>query len=558
MTELLIRRLDALVRDGRPVGGGTPYRVNVLLSGQIAMALGSWDPRGGGDALRAEVDRAERFIAQADPLQDGNDAEYAALLVAQHTISLVRAGDPAALGRYTRWLRGVPVAKLAGNVHHALEPTWRFPDRPETQSFLRWAFHDPGSPFLPLIRGPAARERMLDLLETPLVDVPIFRERVLSDLADRRSGGTLRPLSDNGYTAEYLGWQLSADAEAPLPFHAPVPIRYCDVIAYELTSFRAPKDAPPFRLYWPEAQRDRAIADGSSSTCARTPGGELVPVARLCLGVRGGDPPMSDQWAALDAERPSLHWRALNEESTWTAIRRTRRPQPRRGPLPAAGPVPAAQPAPSPDAALYAEYAADFAVQLSGPQSFDETGAIGSTFAGIFDAASLDVRPSPVAAPTIYAIWFEAVAKGSAADAARTAWAQSMAETLLILRHLRHLVDVLRLPRRHQQARLHRPRRQSQSAGQFVCSHLRGLGELSSLPPLDRLQVEQDSVTAQVQEVLPGPDVARTPPLLVRQVGQAMLDRDARSQPRASGARPHQLPEPLLQRLVLGDVDRAA
>jgi len=227
----------------------------------MAMALGAWDPRGGGDALRAEVDRAARFIAQADPLQDSFDAEYAALLMAQHTMALVRGGDTEALGRFTRWLRGVPVARLATNVRHAFEPMWRLSDHPEAQSFLRWAFHDPRSPFLPLIRGAGAPERLLDLLETPLVDVPIFRERVLLDLADHRAAGTLRPLSGTGYTAEYRGWQMTANAEAPLPFSAPVPIRYCDVVAFELTSTPAPREAPPFRVYWPEAQRDRAIAD---------------------------------------------------------------------------------------------------------------------------------------------------------------------------------------------------------------------------------------------------------------------------------------------------------
>src|SRR5262249_18633621 len=88
VSALLLRRLEALARDARPVGGGTPYRVNVLLAGQIAMALGAWDPSGSRSTLRGEIDRAERFIAGADPLQDSFDSEYAALLVAQHTMSL--------------------------------------------------------------------------------------------------------------------------------------------------------------------------------------------------------------------------------------------------------------------------------------------------------------------------------------------------------------------------------------------------------------------------------------------------------------------------------------
>jgi hypothetical protein len=254
VTALLLRRLDVLARDGRPIGGGTPYRVNVLHAGQIAMALGAWDPAGAAGALRAEVDRAQRFVAAADPLQDSFDAEYDALLLAQHTLALERGGDAGALGRFTIWLRGVPRKKLGTNVGIAFEPLWRHADRPEAQAFLRWAFHDPGSPYLPLFAGSN------DLLQSPLVDVPIFRERVLSDLADRTARGTIRPLSDNGYRLEYLGFQLTSGSEGPLPFTAPAPIRTCDVTAYALTSMYAPEDAPPFRLYWPEAERDRAIA----------------------------------------------------------------------------------------------------------------------------------------------------------------------------------------------------------------------------------------------------------------------------------------------------------
>jgi hypothetical protein len=260
VTELLVRRLEALRADGTVVGNGSPYRVNVLLTGQIAMALGAWDPKGGADALRAEVDRATRFIRSADLLQNGMDAEYAALLVARHTMALARGGDQDAVPRFTRWLREVSIPKLGTNWRHAFEPTWRYADHPAVRAFLRWAFHDPRSPYLPLLgTGPSPRE--LDLLETPLVDVPIFKERVVADLRDRRVVGTLRPLSDNGYTVACGSFALSAGAEEPLSFTAPAPIRYCDVIAYALTSFRAPKDAPAFRLYWPEARRDGAIAD---------------------------------------------------------------------------------------------------------------------------------------------------------------------------------------------------------------------------------------------------------------------------------------------------------
>jgi hypothetical protein len=143
-------------------------------------------------------------------------------------------------------------------VRLVFEPLWTHADRPEVQGFLRWAFHDPRSPYLPLIAG--SQRWVHALLQTPLVDVPIFRERVLMDLADRTARGTIRALSDNGYTVEHLGFQLSSGADGPLPFTGTAPIRTCDVTAYMLTSMYAPEDAPRFRIHASEAERDRAIA----------------------------------------------------------------------------------------------------------------------------------------------------------------------------------------------------------------------------------------------------------------------------------------------------------
>ena len=279
VTALLLRRLDALARDGRPIGGGTPYRVNVLHAGQIAMALGAWDPVGATSALRAEVDRATRFIAAADPLQDSFDTEYDALLVAQHTLALVRGGDAEALGRFTTWLRGVPLTKLRTNVHLVFEPLWRHADRPEAQSFLRWAFHDPGSPYLPIIAG--SQRWVHQLLQTPLVDVASFRERVLSDLADRTARGTIRALApDNGFSVEHLGFGLPQRRRRPPPFHGHRPhphLRRHRLPAGQHVRARGRAALPPGRVARGRARPGHRGADDLS---ARPPRSLISPPAR--------------------------------------------------------------------------------------------------------------------------------------------------------------------------------------------------------------------------------------------------------------------------------------
>jgi len=259
VTELMVRRLSAFAQDGGPVGGGVPYRVNVLFAGRMAAALGRWDARGGADVLRAEVARTERFIAGATPLQDDFDAEYAAMCLALHAMALHRGGDPGALPRFLRWLRGVELARLGTNVHLVFEPLWVHHDAPEVQAFLAWAFGDPASPFVPLLRADR-NNNALRLLSTPLVQVGAFRDRVVADLADRRRVGELRALS-NGVTVEGDGgWQITTGAEPPLAPGARMPVLYGDVIAWHLRAAYAPTDAPPFAMHWPEARRDQARA----------------------------------------------------------------------------------------------------------------------------------------------------------------------------------------------------------------------------------------------------------------------------------------------------------
>ena len=57
-----------------------------------------------------------------------------------------------ALARFAEWLRHVSIPKLCTNWQHVFEPVWVYADHRAIRSFLRWAFHEPRSPFLPLRR----------------------------------------------------------------------------------------------------------------------------------------------------------------------------------------------------------------------------------------------------------------------------------------------------------------------------------------------------------------------------------------------------------------------
>src|SRR5262249_42963250 len=93
---------------------------------------------------------------------------------------------------------------------------------------------------------------------TDLLRVRAFREHVLGALSDLRKAGTLTATDDGGIRIEMnAGWQtgtsvMQGDHATPGAYA----IRVADYYASEVVQRSG---APPFRLYWPEAERDRAL-----------------------------------------------------------------------------------------------------------------------------------------------------------------------------------------------------------------------------------------------------------------------------------------------------------
>ena len=263
VTELMARRIGELNADHGPDGA---YRGNVLHPCRMAGALARWDPEGSVPTLRRQVSRARELITGFDALQDGFDAEYLGLCIAHHTNVRASHGDSAALSEYAAWLRAEDPEKLGSNYRWIFSPMWRFWNAPEMVELSRWAFPAGRgrSPYVPLIRG---RDNLAsDLLETPLVQVPAFRDRIIAELADQRVVGIFRIASNRSLFLEGdEGWQhaLTVSEQDPLAPRRGTEgdIRYCDMLAHTvLWASTSPEDAPEFAAYWPLANRDRAIA----------------------------------------------------------------------------------------------------------------------------------------------------------------------------------------------------------------------------------------------------------------------------------------------------------
>jgi hypothetical protein len=253
VTELMTRRLRVLASDPSP---STPnYRVDVTLAGPLAAALGRWDPRGAARTLRAEIERCERLFRKLD---DHYNPEQLGMYIAEHTAALVRGGEDDALARFTQWLGEVGPARLGSLIERVFAPFVEFRDHPDTDAFLRWAFHARSSPFLPILRGDSrvGTPRVHALIRTQLIYVRPFRDRIVADLANTRVISEVQVRTNGSVTIAPYGEYGCDGADSRANGQ---PIRYCDVMAWLLHGW-SPRDLPAFQPHWPLGERDHALA----------------------------------------------------------------------------------------------------------------------------------------------------------------------------------------------------------------------------------------------------------------------------------------------------------
>jgi hypothetical protein len=125
-------------------------------------------------------------------------------------------------------------------------------------------FNDKASPWYPiLVRDEWQEQLSLDTLSSPLVTVPAFRKRVLQLLEDRQEVGHVTVTSNEkialGLDRDRQTSTIPNDPLCPPP-GTKATFRTCDACAFGLSPLEG---MPKCELFWPEKQRDRAVA-----TCA--------------------------------------------------------------------------------------------------------------------------------------------------------------------------------------------------------------------------------------------------------------------------------------------------
>ena len=268
VTDLIARRCESLDPTGpkrsAPVpGSGSDVHVNE--ANRMARCLAAWDPPGSLPTLKDRVLRCASIVRASE---GGNSSRDNGLEseIARMTRLRQDAGDPGALDDYAAWVRTVTPAGFSFFPVEMFEPIWREPDHPAIAAAALALFADPKSPWIPLFqpleRGWSGDAFKSGLVGSPLLGVEPFRKLVIAGLADRRTSGSVTVDAD-GKIAEKLDDgttqfpdPLQRDPLRPKPGTS-MPLRLADMYCWKLQGLGG---TPRFELYWPEANRDDAIA----------------------------------------------------------------------------------------------------------------------------------------------------------------------------------------------------------------------------------------------------------------------------------------------------------
>lgn len=250
LTALLVRRIDDLAaQPGDAASRTSPFAAACGL----AQDLAAWDATGGLAGLTRQWRRARDLMASERPPYEAPGC------LAALTTARIRGKDRGALAEYSDWLAAQPADKVAHWAKDLVEPLWQHAGRPEAERAAERMFGEPTASWAARV-GQHSFDQMLAV---PMVRLRAFRALVLRILADRRPIGTVQ-IRDGGslvYTVDG-GVQGSssrypADPQMP-PAGTRLTLRLCDYVAWQLAAHHELK---PFELFWPEAERERALVE---------------------------------------------------------------------------------------------------------------------------------------------------------------------------------------------------------------------------------------------------------------------------------------------------------
>jgi hypothetical protein len=267
VAELLSKRIHTLVSRGANQEDDAAALNEAC---DLALCLAKWDRK----AALPEFQRLSALSFQKlDPTNHTSLVSHMYLsgqLPALITFR-VRAGDTNALIDYARWLVSINPAQFSWQPRQILDPLRQFPASAGWGGTWKSLFEDEQSPWFQFFQKTSSPDpqRMSspgfsieEFFGTPIINNDSFRKFVIRVLHDRSVCGKIA----GGTGGYWLDQQLSTDRlygytmQPPpgTPNVAGRSFRTCDFYAWLLSN--RIEGAPAFQLFWPDDQKDTALA----------------------------------------------------------------------------------------------------------------------------------------------------------------------------------------------------------------------------------------------------------------------------------------------------------
>jgi hypothetical protein len=225
----------------------------------LTLCLAKWDPKGAVPVIHRRLADLRRPMRNEFPF--GNQGlDY----LADHAANLMEAGlqagpDPTIVHDYVAWLRATPPNDISFSKPLIFMPLWRHPDIPKLAELSRWLFLADDSPWHPIHELKPLNSE--ELIASPLIGVPAFRELLKRELGNTSRIGTFEASRDS-LSIEAMqgssGRSLVYAPDAVVPEKAKQPLRACDFYAVEISRLEG---SPRYEMYWPESRRDAVRKD---------------------------------------------------------------------------------------------------------------------------------------------------------------------------------------------------------------------------------------------------------------------------------------------------------
>ncbi|MEX0727001.1 MAG: hypothetical protein WD065_12065, partial [Planctomycetaceae bacterium] len=264
VSELLAKRVQQLMPT-EDVSVSTKV-TRLLRASDMALDFGKWDRRASLPTLRTvmlECTNSFSAMVEADTA-----ARRFGRLIAQLTMQRVEASDEAALHEYAVWIRNVTPDQIGDTavLRDSLDPLWKHPNHPAIADVSEFLFNDESSAWNPVIHAEPKPDgvAVFGMFHThrPMIRNPAFRMQVLRGLTDTSEAGHTLTIDLHKYEIHI---DMGVDHNGRVPRRDDVlypaagtkaSFRICDLYAWSLRD----ANSPPIALYWPEAERDKAVA----------------------------------------------------------------------------------------------------------------------------------------------------------------------------------------------------------------------------------------------------------------------------------------------------------